>query len=131
MKEEHPDVKRLSDKLHSNWEKRSIDELRESIKKERDVDEDIPPNIFYCSKCEEDYYPRRVYKREVQDWNTKGIFRYWTSNHCDTWNTRLITDKVKDKFFINSPSVQRERRLRKLDMLQPGETGFNMLYGNK
>ena len=128
---EHPDVQRLENKLKNTWHKRDIEKARDVLRSERDVDEQIPPNIFYCSKCKQDYTPKRIYKIDSKDWNTNGIFRYWRSKHCKQWNTRLINDKTKDKFFIKSPSVIKDRRLRKLDMLQPGETGFQMLYGRK
>lgn len=128
---EHPDVKNLENVLKKNWHKRDVEKARDVLRKQRDVDEDIAPGLFYCSKCKEDYVPKRVYKVESIDWNTNGVFRYWRSKHCKRWNTRLITDKIKDKFFIKSPSLIRDRRLMKLDMLQPGDTGFSMLYGRK
>jgi len=128
---DHPDYKRLENKLKSNWHKRDVTKLRELIAKEHDVDEQIAPSIFYCDKCKQDYTPERIYKREVKDWNNNGTFRYWQSKHCSKWNTRLISEKIKDKFFIKSPSIIRERRLRKQEMLQPGQSGYDMLYGRK
>jgi hypothetical protein len=125
---EHPDVIKLENRLHKVWDERDNQALRDSIKKEYDVDEDIPSQIFYCKQCKKDYFPRRVVKVEQKDWTNHGIFRFWRSKHCGIWNVRLITQKVKDKFFIKSPSVIRDRRRHKLDMLQPQETGFDMLY---
>jgi len=127
---EHPDVVKLENKLNKVWEDRDIEAQRQELKKEYDVNEDIPPNIFYCSVCKQDYFPKRVVKVEQQDWNTHGVFRYWRSKHCSKWNVRLISQKLHDKFFIKSPSICRDRRLNKEALLQPGETGFNMLYGN-
>lgn len=130
--QEHPDVIQLEKKLKDTWHKRDIKELREKIAQEKDVNEDVPPSLFYCKECDKDYVPNRIYKREVQDWNTEIPFRYWKARcHCDKWNTRLITDKVKDIFFVKSPTIKRERRLRKKDILQPQDTGYQMLYGNK
>jgi len=129
---EHPDVVKLENRLNQVWEERDTQAQREAVKKEYDVDEDLPASIFYCYKCKVDYFPKRVVKVEQQDWNTGGIFRHWRAKHkCGTMNVRLISQKIKDKFFIKSPSVCRDRRLNKLDLLQPQETGFDMLYGKK
>ena len=127
---EHPDVVKLENKLNKVWEDRDIEAQRQELKKEYDVNEDIPPNIFYCSVCKQDYFSKRVVKVEQQDWSTHGVFRYWRSKHCSKWNVRLISQKLHDKFFIKSLSICRDRRLNKEALLQPGETGFNMLYGN-
>lgn len=126
---EHPDVVKLENRLHKVWEDRDNEAMREAVKKELEVDEEIPAQIFYCSKCKKDYFPKRIVKVEQQDWNTSGTFRYWRSKHCGIWNKRLITQKIKDKFFIKSPSMIRDRRRYKLDLLQPQETGFDMMYG--
>lgn len=126
---EHPDVVKLENRLHKVWEERDIEAQREAVKKELEVDEDIPAQIFYCKVCKKDYFPKRIVKVEQRDWNTNGTFRHWRSKHCGVWNTRLITQKIKDKFFIKSPSMIRDRRRYKLDMLQPQETGFDMMYG--
>lgn len=128
---EHPDVIQLENKLNKVWEDRDTQAQREAIRKELDVNEEIPASMFYCVKCKQDYFPKRVVKVEQQDWNTGGVFRFWRSKHCGTWNTRLISQKVKDKFFIKSPSVIRDRRRNKEDLLQPNETGFDMLYKHK
>ena len=47
------------------------------------------------------------------------------------WAKRLISHKLKDPFWKLSPSVIRDRARYRRDMIQPNETGFNMLYGNK
>jgi hypothetical protein len=128
---EHPDVIQLENKLNKVWEDRDTEAQREAMKKEYDVNEDIPASMFYCNKCKKDYFPKRIVKVEQEDWNTHGIFRFWRSKHCGVWNVRLISQKVNDKFFIKSPSVCRDRRVNKLDLLQPNETGFDMLYKHK
>ncbi len=125
---EHPDVIKLENRLNKVWEDRDNEAQRQAVKNELEVNEDIPAQIFYCSKCKKDYFPRRIVKVEQNDWNTGGTFRFWRSKHCGIWNIRLITQKIKDKFFIKSPSVCRDRRLHQLDMLQPFQTGFDMMY---
>lgn len=126
---EHPDVIQLENRLNKVWEERDIEKARDELKKELDVDEVIPASIFYCKECKKDYFPKRVVKVEQNDWNTGGKFRFWRSKHCGVWNARLISQKIHDKFFIKSPSVCRDRRINKNDLIQPFETGFNMLYG--
>ncbi len=128
---EHPDVVKLENRLHKVWEDRDIQAQRDAVKNELEVNEEIPAQIFYCKVCKKDYFPKRIVKVEQNDWNTGGTFRFWRSKHCGTWNVRLITQKIKDKFFIKSPSVCRDRRLHKNDLIQPTETGFDMLYGKK
>lgn len=128
---EHPDVVKLENRLNKVWEDRDNEAQRQAVKNELEVNEEIPAQIFYCSKCKQDYFPKRIVKVEQNDWNTGGTFRFWRSKHCGVWNVRLITQKIKDKFFIKSPSVCRDRRLHQLDMLQPFQTGFDMMYGKK
>jgi len=125
---EHPDVVKLENRLNKVWEERDNEAQRQAVKNELEVNEEIPAQIFYCSKCKQDYFPKRIVKVEQNDWNTGGTFRFWRSKHCGVWNVRLITQKIKDKFFIKSPSVCRDRRLHQLDMLQPFQTGFDMMY---
>jgi len=128
---QHPDVIQLENKLKDVWAERDNEKARELLKNELDVDDDLAPVLFWCKKCGKDYYPKRVVKVISRDWNTNGVFRYWRSKHCGVMNTRLISQKTKDKFFIKSPSVCRDRRINAMDMLQPQETGYNMLYGHK
>jgi len=131
MTEEHPDTQKLENRLNKVWEERDREAMREALRKELDVDEDIPPQIFWCVKCKQDFFPKRVIKVESQDWDNSGVFRYWRAKHCGVWNVRLISQKVKDKFFIKSPSVIEDRRKHKEDLLQPTETGYDMLYKHK
>lgn len=125
---EHPDVIKLEKRLEKVWEDRDIVSQREELKKELDVNEEIPASIFYCKVCKKDYFPKKVVKVEQNDWNTGGTFRFWRSKHCKVWNVRLISQKLKDKFFIKSPSIIRDRRRFANDLLQPQQSGFNMLY---
>jgi hypothetical protein len=128
---DHPDLVKLENKLKGIWEARDVEAQRDALKKELDINEDIPPQIFYCDVCDKDYFPRRIVKIEQDDWDNGGVYRYWRSKHCSKWHRRLINHKIKDKFWRKSPSVIRDRRLNSLDMIQPQETGFDMLYGKK
>lgn len=126
---DHDDVVKLRTVLEVKWAERDREKRKAALAKELDVDEDVPTNIFFCSKCVCDFRPRRAWKGEDEDWNTGGKFRYWKARHvCGTWSKRFISDKLKDPFWKLSPSVKRERAMFKRDILQPHETGFNMLY---
>lgn len=130
---EHDDVTRLAAVMNRNADERAAEKRKRERERELDVDESIPAVIFYCGPCGKDFTPRRIFKEEDQDWNRGGKFRYWKARHrdCGTWCKRLISDKAKDPFWRLSPSVKRQRALFKRDVLQPHETGFNMLYGKK
>jgi len=130
---EHDDVRRLRERLEGRWEERDREKMREALRKERDVNDDTPASIFYCRRCQCDFFPRIVFKSQEEDWNTGGTFRYWKAFHrlCGEPEKRLISDKLKDNFWRLSPSVKRQRAVFMKDMLQPQETGFNMLYGRK
>lgn len=90
---EHPDVVKLENRLNKVWEDRDNEAQRQAVKNELEVNEEIPAQIFYCSKCKQDYFPKRIVKVEQNDWNTGGTFRFWRSKHCGVWNVRLITQK--------------------------------------
>lgn len=130
---ERDDIARLRRCLEKIWEQRDTFEQRELIKKEHDVDDDVPAHIYYCSKCKKDYITNRAYKVSEVDWNRDGFFRYWKTKHkeCSTWNRRFISDKLKDPFWRLSPTMKKDRAKHYKDMLQPNETGFSMLYGSK
>ncbi|MFA6095911.1 MAG: hypothetical protein WC767_03675 [Candidatus Paceibacterota bacterium] len=129
---EHDDVVKLSDVMKRNWEERDREKRKKEIEKELNVDESIPASIFYCGKCAVDFKPPGAFKVEEDDWNTGGKFRYWKARHtCGAWSKRLISQKLKDPFWKLSPSVKADRARYRRDMIQPNETGFNMLYGNK
>lgn len=125
---EHPDVVKLEQRLEKIWQERDLEAQRAELKKELDVNEEIPASIFYCKECKKDYFPQRIVKVEQNDWDTGGTFRFWRSKHCSTWNVRLISQKIHDKFFIKSPSIIRDRRRFANDLLQPFQTGYDMLY---
>lgn len=44
---------------------------------------------------------------------------------------RRITDKHLDPYYTDSPSLKKERYEHRIDLLQPGEPGFETYYGTK
>lgn len=86
---------------------------------------------FYCSTCNTDF-KQNSYLQVEQDWScpTQNI-AFYKGKHkrCGSWSIRLVTDKVRDGFFIRSRIARRDQGEHFADLIQPFETGFNLLYG--
>lgn len=121
--------KRTNDRnLHRNREK-TIAEREEEIQKAKpgDVIE------FYCADCEEDF-AHVAFKQVETDWsNTSQRIAFYKGKcpECDSWAIRYITDKFSDPYWSESKQVARDRGKHFGDILQPGETGYQLLYGRK
>lgn len=84
---------------------------------------------FYCLKCKSDF--KSVSIKEIEnDWSAPQRIAFYKSK-CDKghWCIRLITDKLKDGFWVRSRLCALDRGRATLDILQPHETGYNILYG--
>lgn len=88
---------------------------------------DIETFAFWCSHCDLDFTARA--KKQIDGW--ENIAYYKTKHRCGTWSIRLITDRELDPYFYRSRRVALDRGIGSNDMLQPFETGFNMVYGKK
>lgn len=89
---------------------------------------------FYCKNCKCDYQDYRTTGVVETDWNIPGAdVAYWNSKHrkCGRWNRRYITGKNNDPYWTRSPKMRRDRGNFYRDMIQPHESGFNLLYGRK
>lgn len=85
---------------------------------------------FWCDKCREDFKSMSV--REVEtDWSNPSQYIAFYKSKCAKghWCIRLITDKQQDGFWQRSKKVAIDRGSYFADILQPFETGYNMLYG--
>ncbi len=107
----------------------------QNIEKQRDMfQKDVAsvPNIalsdFWCKKCKVDFYAR--VRKELDSW---GDFAFYRTKHrtCGEWAIRHITDRARDPYWSLSKAVANDRDQHRDDLLQPFETGFNMLYGKK
>jgi hypothetical protein len=86
---------------------------------------------FHCAFCRGDFKCTVVLQVE-NDWsNPKQSIAFYKGKHkkCGNWCIRLVTDKQKDGFFIRSRMMMLEQGKYHNDLLQPHETGFNLLYG--
>jgi len=109
MIEDHPDIKRLNRHLEKIWDTRETNEKREMVKRENDINENIPAQIYYCTDCKKDYIRNRSFKVEEVNWNGEAPFRYWKTKHsCGKWCIRYITNKLKDPFWRKSKVMKKE-----------------------
>jgi hypothetical protein len=88
---------------------------------------------FHCKRCRKDFKQGSVLNVE-QDWsNTAQNIAFYKGKHreCGYWAIRYVTDSVLDPFYRASRRVAQERGKHFADLIQPHETGFNLLYGKK
>lgn len=79
---------------------------------------------FYCERCKVDFIARA--RRQLDSW---GLIAYYKTKHrCHTWCIRHITDRFRDVYFARSKRIAFERIKRRLDALQPFETGYDAVY---
>lgn len=134
--EEHYHIRHLIEMQ----EKRSSDRISYQLKDKESAErnDDInKSNIFvltdfFCADCLKDFKAQSV--RQVEnDWScsTQSIAFYKTKCFCGKWCIRLITDKFKDAYWTKSKAVRADRGKHMMDILQPFETGYNLLYGKK
>lgn len=145
MRYEHTPRPQIEDHYHireliERQEKRSDDRKRHQDKvKDREENmklikdsKGIALTDFYCEKCEEDFKGVAV-KQIEEDWNCKGHYIAFYKTQCfkGHWCIRQITDKFVDGFFIKSKAIVRDRGVYFNDTVQPGDTGYSLLYGKK
>lgn len=86
---------------------------------------------FWCDTCKKDFKAQAI-KQVEDDWNAnQRIAFYKTKCFKGHWCIRLVTDRHKDAFFIRSRLLALDRGNHAADIVQPFETGYNMLYGKK
>lgn len=112
-------------------------EHHRNIKKEKDeriklIEEAklVVVTDFWCDTCKQDFKSMSVRQFEI-DWSNPAQYVAFYKTKCDKghWCIRLITDKQKDSYWQRSRAVARERQIHSNDIVQPFETGYNMLYG--
>lgn len=87
---------------------------------------------FWCSDCQKDFKSVAIKQVEI-DWsNTKqNIAFYKTKCFCGKWAIRFITDKNRDGYWVRSRAVGADRGKFHNDLIQPHQSGFNLLFGKK
>ena len=135
--ESHYHIRELIENQEKRTNDRNLSRSKEKEKAERE--EEIlkakPADIieFYCTDCEEDF-AQVAFKQVETDWsNTSQRIAFYKSKHddCGAWAIRYITDKYSDPYWSESKQVARDRGKHYADILQPWETGYNLLYGRK
>lgn len=119
--------KRTQDREYHRNRIKAVEERESDIRASK-VAEDLD---FWCEECKEDFkFHARIQVEE--DWNgDKRIAFYKAKCRSGHWCIRLVTDRHKDGFYQKSRLVARDRGRHHADILQPFETGYNMLYGKK
>ena len=82
---------------------------------------------FWCNECEEDF--TTVGMKHIDSWTP--IAYYKTKHECGNWCMRHITDKHKDVYWFESMKVAKDKASHSVDMLQPHESNFQLMYGKK
>lgn len=136
--EDHDDFKRLDKIYQERFEERDREKTKEGYQKENELEVNdgikTPLSDYYCKKCKKDYEDYRTTYLVQNDWERVGKkVSFWKSKHkpCGTWNIRYITDKLHDPYWTQSPKMKKDRGNYYRDMLQPSDSGFDMLYANK
>lgn len=83
---------------------------------------------FWCDNCQEDFSApcyktrHRLYGDWIAVWRTICPF-------CENGCIRHITHKDEDVYYLKSEKIREQREKFAWDVLQPGDSGFRMAYG--
>lgn len=83
---------------------------------------------FYCEICKDDFIGEAI-KQVESDWTSnQNIAFYKTKCFRGHWTMRLITDRLRDRYFFKSRRIAQDRAKHANDLLQSHQTGYNLLY---
>jgi hypothetical protein len=129
----HHQVDKLERLVDRNTNERAKDKEEKDRKYDRERliadSKDNVTSAYWCSKCKKDYQaPSRRFIET--DWNTGDNIAYYVS-HCPKRhiNKRFITDRLFDPYYRSSRMLQVQRIDYQKDLIQPFQSGYNMLYG--
>lgn len=135
--EEHWHIQQLIDAQERRVAERNYSRDKEKLKAMRQGDIDIEPMAvikeFWCDKCKMDFVSP-AFKEVEPDWgNTNQNVAFYRTKHrtCNQWTMRLITDKFADSYWYKSRKVAFDRGKHSIDLLQPFENNYNLVYGKK
>jgi hypothetical protein len=135
--EEHYHIRELIERQEKRTADRNDHREREKQKAERvsELRDTKPITItdFYCDTCRKDFKQIAVLHLE-DDWTCEGqliAFYKAKCRTCSKWCMRLVLDKHKDSFYYRSKAIAVDRGKHHNDLIQPFETGFNLLYGKR
>jgi len=135
--EEHYHIDELIDAQEKRAEDREYHRQRVKNAEERskiiDDAKMLVSTDFHCIRCRQDFKANAVLQVE-QDWSKPSqMIAFYKSKHrlCGAWAIRNLTDKHLDGFWQRSRAMRLEQGKYHNDLLQPFETGYNMLYGKR
>ncbi len=134
--EHHPHIKMLIESQEKRATDRTYYRERDKASAERmDIIKDsknVELKDFWCPICRTDFKGVAVKQVEV-DWSNSVQYIAFYRTKCwkGHWVQRLITDKFKDSYWSKSLRVAKDRHDAHNDLLQPFESGFQLLYGRK
>jgi len=134
--EEHYHIRMLFEAQEKNAADRQYHRDREKDKQERnDLIRDTKVKDikeFFCETCKEDFQSETIKEVEI-DWSNPSQYIAFYKTKClkGHWCQRLITDRFSDRYWFKSRRVARDRGRHALDILQPWETNYQLIYGRK
>ncbi len=133
--EEHYHIQELIDAQEKRSDDRQYhrDRVKNTEERQKLIDDArmVVATDFHCHRCREDFKQMAVLQVEL-DWsNLNQSIAFYKGKHrkCGNWCIRLVTDKQRDGFWVRSRAVAIDRGTHHADLIQPHETGFNLLYG--
>lgn len=132
----HPHIQALIERQEKRTKDRNQYRNREKENEEREeeIAKAKPFDIieFWCSECREDF-AHFAHKQVEKDWTnpTQRIAFYKGVHDCGTWSMRHITDRLADPYWLESIQVAQDRGKHFADLIQPFESGYQLLYGRK
>lgn len=133
--EEHHHIQGLIDRQEKRAEDRETHRNRSKQREEREnIIKDAPDAVlqdFWCTRCGKDFKAPAIKQVEIDWTNPRQHIAFYKTKHCRTWTMRLITDKNRDPYWCRSKMIKAEQGKYYKDLIQPFETGFNLLYGKK
>ena len=134
--EHHPHIRNLIERQERKSKDRNSHREKEKEQAERQEEIDKAKVVdvieFYCTKCQEDF-AHIAFKQVETDWSNiaQNIAFYKGKHDCGTWAIRHVTDKFMDPYWFESPQVARDRGEHHDSLLQPFESGYQLLFGRK
>jgi len=134
--EHHHHIRNLIERQEVRSKDKIIHQNRVKEQAERDKDIQMAKRLevteFWCDVCSEDF-AELAWKQVETDWsNTAQRIAFYKSKHeCGNWCIKHITDKFNDPYWSESLQVANDRGKHHNDLIQPFESGYQLLYGRK
>lgn len=131
--EDHYHIQELINRQEKRSNDRTYhrDKAKEAAERDHSILEAKPFMVqdFWCKKCRIDF-KSQTWREVESDWSYPSQNIAFYRAKCDKghWCIRLITDKHRDGFWMSSKLVALDRGNHYADIIQPGETNYNLLY---